>query len=116
MSLKDQGFRFVRRIDDFLWVHAAEIRSGDLDCTDMTDEQFEMTVGSVPTPTCTQCGWYVAPGADCDRCGFQSTRVAGSHPDEVGKRGGGPTEIGENGRTDFPAAKWNIARETTRRR
>lgn len=27
--------------------------------------------------------------------------VSGSQPDEVGKSGGGPTEIGENGRTEI---------------
>jgi hypothetical protein len=34
-----------------------------------------------------------------EKASRSQSEVAGSLPDEVGKRGGGPTEIGENGRT-----------------
>lgn len=44
MTLKDQGFRFVRRGSRFDWVHPAEVHAEDLDCTDMDDAEFERTV------------------------------------------------------------------------
>lgn len=40
MSLKDERFRFVCRNDKFLWVHKAEMRDGDIDCTDMPEDEF----------------------------------------------------------------------------
>ena len=94
MSLQEQGFRFVLRGANFRWLHFAETEISDVDCTDMTDAQFEKVVESVPTPTCKQCGWYVAPGTCCDRCGNE---VAGSLPADVGISGSGPTKKGENG-------------------
>lgn len=45
MTLPEQGFRFVLRKDEGRlvtgWVHPAEVRSGDIDCTDMDDDTFE---------------------------------------------------------------------------
>lgn len=44
VNLNDQGYRFVRRGDyygwEYNWVHPLEVRSGDFDCTDMTDTEF----------------------------------------------------------------------------
>lgn len=44
MNLRQAGFRFVKRGDDFKWVHPLEMRSTDVDCTDMDDAQFEAFV------------------------------------------------------------------------
>jgi hypothetical protein len=41
MNLLEQGFRFVQRGKEFLWVPILE--PGDIDCTDMDDEEFERT-------------------------------------------------------------------------
>lgn len=47
MSLKDQGNRFVcRGHRDFRWCHCLEMLPGDIDCTDMSDEDFEALVAS----------------------------------------------------------------------
>lgn len=47
-TLKDQGFRFIRRGEGvFNWVHPAELKPGDLDCTDMSDDEFEAAVREV---------------------------------------------------------------------
>lgn len=46
MTLKDQGFRFVCRDGKFDWLHPADIKPGDIDCTDMDDVQFEEFVAS----------------------------------------------------------------------
>lgn len=43
-SPKDSGFRYVERQGDWLWVHPAELRPTDRDCTDMTDDEFERYV------------------------------------------------------------------------
>lgn len=43
MSLKDEGFRWIFRPtlrDKFAWIHPAEIQEGDVDCTDMGDEEY----------------------------------------------------------------------------
>ena len=40
-SLAQQGFRFVRRGTVFTWVHPAEVLAADLDCTAMSDAEFE---------------------------------------------------------------------------
>jgi hypothetical protein len=45
MSLRDDGFRFVRR---FLWVAPQLVQQGDLDCTDMADAEFERCATSAP--------------------------------------------------------------------
>jgi len=47
MSLQKQGFRFVRRGVEFKWVHKNEVLRSDLDCTDMSDAQFEAAVCEV---------------------------------------------------------------------
>lgn len=54
-TLKDAGFRFIcRRVfgcrPDYKWVHPASLRPGDVDCTDMGDEEFARFVqaGGVP--------------------------------------------------------------------
>ncbi|GEM_PF-4485914 len=44
MTLRDQGFRFVNRCGRFAWVHPAELLEGDVDCTDMSDAEFEKYV------------------------------------------------------------------------
>lgn len=49
MTLRDQGYRFVRRGVRFDWVHPAEVQRGDLDCTDMGDDEFERVVQEAPT-------------------------------------------------------------------
>lgn len=45
MNLAQQGFRFVLRAEptglEAKLVHPAELRPGDLDCTDMDDDTFE---------------------------------------------------------------------------
>jgi len=46
-GLQQQGFRFVQRGATFKWVHQFELLAGDLDCTDMSDEQFEAAVREV---------------------------------------------------------------------
>lgn len=44
-NLKDVGFRFVRRQDgSFNWTHPLEVSPGDVDCTEMSDEEFERFV------------------------------------------------------------------------
>lgn len=43
-TLRDHGFRFIRRGHLFQWVHPADVRSADLDCTDMSDDEFECAV------------------------------------------------------------------------
>lgn len=40
MTLQEQGFRFVKRWAEFLWVHPADLAPGDTDCTDMSDDEF----------------------------------------------------------------------------
>ena len=47
MSVKFQGFRFIRRGTAFRWCHVAEMLSTDVDCTNMTDDQFESAVREV---------------------------------------------------------------------
>jgi hypothetical protein len=43
-TLKDEGFRFICRNGSFDWRHPLEVQSGDVDCTDMDDAEFEMFV------------------------------------------------------------------------
>jgi len=43
-SLQEQGFRFIGRAGRFFWCHPAEIRSADIDCTDMDDDEFAETI------------------------------------------------------------------------
>ena len=46
MSLKDQGFRFIYVNGAFCWLHPAEIQipADVVDCTDMSDEEFDLFV------------------------------------------------------------------------
>lgn len=44
INLREQGFRFVKRLDEFKWVHPAMLEPSDTDCTDMTDDEFEQFV------------------------------------------------------------------------
>jgi hypothetical protein len=46
-GLDKRYFRFIERHGDFLWVHHAEVRPDDVDCSTMTDEQFEEHVRNV---------------------------------------------------------------------
>lgn len=36
--------RLVARSGGFQWVHALEMQAGDLDCTDLSDTEFEAEV------------------------------------------------------------------------
>lgn len=47
MSLEAQGWRFVLRAGRFAWRHPSDIEADDLDCTLMTDEDFERTVRGI---------------------------------------------------------------------
>lgn len=47
MTLQQQGFRFVRRDTEFKWSHPADMLASDLDCTDMSDAEFEQAVREV---------------------------------------------------------------------
>lgn len=40
-NLQEQGFRFVRRGSEFKWVHPLEVMRGDVDCSDMSDDEFD---------------------------------------------------------------------------
>jgi hypothetical protein len=44
MSLEEQGWRFVLRAGLFEWRHPADVVDGDVDCTDMADDEFELLV------------------------------------------------------------------------
>ena len=44
MNLQEQGFRYVLRGADGRWVHPWAMKPGDVDCTDMSDEEFEAAV------------------------------------------------------------------------
>ncbi len=39
-----KGFRFVARGSVLNWVHATEMKTSDVDCTDMTDAELEAQV------------------------------------------------------------------------
>lgn len=47
MTLHDQGRRYVFRDGAFVWSHPADMTSGDMDCTDMNDDEFETFVEAV---------------------------------------------------------------------
>lgn len=38
------GHRYVRRGTEFVWLHPADMRDGDEDCSDMSDAEFEACV------------------------------------------------------------------------
>lgn len=44
MSLQEQGWRFVLRAGKFGWLHPADVEEGDIDCTEMADDEFESLV------------------------------------------------------------------------
>lgn len=44
MSLFERGFRFVLRAGKFDWIHSEDVAPSDLDCTDMTDDEFTAAV------------------------------------------------------------------------
>jgi hypothetical protein len=44
MTLQDKGYRYIKRGDAFTWAHPLEVQPGDVDCTDMTDAEFEAFV------------------------------------------------------------------------
>lgn len=43
-NVQEQGFRFVQRGADFIWTHPLELQACDVDCSDMTDAEFEAYV------------------------------------------------------------------------
>jgi len=49
-TLRDHGYRFVLRAGRFIWSHKMEIAAGDIDCTEMTDDELEALVRSVSRP------------------------------------------------------------------
>jgi hypothetical protein len=54
VSLRDEGFRYVHREGvGFTWLHPGTVEAGDLDCTDMSDEEFEVTVKAHEAPSST---------------------------------------------------------------
>jgi hypothetical protein len=46
VSLFAQGWRFIFRAGLFTWHHPADIQPGDVDCTDMTDAEFDAFVAA----------------------------------------------------------------------
>jgi hypothetical protein len=57
VSLLAEGFRFVHRAGlGFTWMHPGAVEAGDLDCTDMSDEEFERTVRENDDPTAERQG------------------------------------------------------------
>ena len=56
MNLREQGCRFTYRSsrpfgEEYQWTHPAEIQAGDVDCTDMGDDEFERFVRANDTTT-----------------------------------------------------------------
>jgi len=45
-TLRDAGQRFVYRGGRYLWAHPASVEAGDIDLTEMDDNQFEAFVRS----------------------------------------------------------------------
>lgn len=47
-TLPQQGFFFVmHKNGKYAWVHPADIREDDIDCTDMGDAEFEQFVQTI---------------------------------------------------------------------
>ena len=46
-TLQTQGFRFIKRGRDFRWCHPLDAMPGDVDCTDMDDDEFAELVRSM---------------------------------------------------------------------
>lgn len=66
MSLQDDRFRFIQRGDRFTWKHRNETELSDVDCTDMTDAQFERLAESVRCNKCNGYGFVFQK--QCPRC------------------------------------------------
>ena len=49
MTLRDQGFRFIKRGSEFKWAHHADVQASDVDCTDMGDDEFAAYVAAHTT-------------------------------------------------------------------
>ena len=48
MSLRTEGFRLVFRYGHtFMWIHPLEVQKTDVDCTDMSDEEYTAFVRKV---------------------------------------------------------------------
>lgn len=51
MNLQDQGFRYIYRRsahpDCGIWIRPEFIKPGDVDCTDMSDDDFEAMVNTL---------------------------------------------------------------------
>jgi hypothetical protein len=57
VSLLAEGFKFVHRTGlGFTWMHPGAVEAGDLDCTEMSDEEFERTVRENDDPTAERQG------------------------------------------------------------
>lgn len=52
MTLRDQGFRFVKRGNEFKWQHPGDMQATDIDCTDMSDNDFADFVAASTATTC----------------------------------------------------------------
>jgi hypothetical protein len=52
VSLKDAGFRLIERRGEFRWLSPAMMEAGDVDCTDMSDDEFEEFVSLVSNRVC----------------------------------------------------------------
>jgi hypothetical protein len=44
LTLQDQGYRFVLQDGRYDWAHPAEVGPDAIDCTDMSDDEFERVV------------------------------------------------------------------------
>ena len=44
MNLQERGYRFVWQDGFFKWCHTADIKQDAMDCTDMSDEEFDAIV------------------------------------------------------------------------
>lgn len=47
MRLEEQGWRFILRAGRCDWRHPADSEDGDVDCTDMADDEFETTLKEI---------------------------------------------------------------------
>lgn len=69
MSLRDQGYRFVRRGAEFKWTHPAEVRASDLDCTEMSDAEFKDAA--------------LMPAAQLEADGIDVTEIEGDRAEQI---------------------------------
>ena len=88
MSLRAEGFRFVHRAGlGFTWMHPGAVEAGDLDCTDMSDEEFERTVRENDDPTAERQGarQEAKPARGADQAAIDSPeRCEVGEAEEVG--------------------------------